>query len=62
MAAVEVARYEQVRHRNPEIIGASRGTVLTSFEDLEGRFYAVVLWKGDALGICETYWLEAIHR
>jgi hypothetical protein len=57
-----VTRYTPVRHRHADIAGATHGVVLASFEDLTGRFYAVVLWDGESMTITETYLLEATHR
>lgn len=62
MTATAITRNTPVRNRNPDMAGATHGTVLTSFEDLTGRFYAVVLWDGQGMTITETYWLEATHR
>lgn len=49
---------DQVRHIDPEMVGASRGTVLATFLDLEGHPVAAVQWRGGSLTITQLKWLD----
>lgn len=51
-------RGDRVRHISPDIVGAARGTVLASFEDLEHQPCTAVQWDGGYLGVTRTKWLD----
>jgi len=51
-------RGDKVRHISAEMIGASRGTVLATFLDLENQPVAAVQWEGGYLGVSRLKWLD----
>jgi hypothetical protein len=51
-------RGEKVRHINPDMVGASRGTVLATFLDLENQPVAAVQWHDGSLDVVRQRWLD----
>lgn len=51
-------RGDQVRHISRDMCGASRGTALVTFADLEGESCTAVQWRGGSLTVCRTKFLD----
>lgn len=51
-------RGDRVRHISPDMVGASRGTVLASFGDIQGQPCTAVQWDGGCIGVTRTKWLD----
>ena len=52
-------RGDQVRHISRQVVGAARGTVLASFEDLDHQPCAAVQWADGDLVVIRTKWLDS---
>lgn len=49
---------DRVRHISRDVVGATRGTVMASFTNLDGEDYAAVQWDGGCLALTHTKWLD----
>lgn len=54
----ELIRGEQVRHISPDMVGATRGTVLASFLDADCEPVAAVQWDGGSITVPRLKWLD----
>lgn len=53
-------RGDQVRHFSPDVCGASRGTALLTFADLQGDSWTAVQWRDGGLSLVRTKWLDTV--
>lgn len=53
-----LVRGDKVRHRSPEIVGATRGVVVGVLTDFEHQPFAVVQWAGESMTVTYLYLLE----
>ncbi len=51
-------RGDQVRHISRDVVGATRGTVLAEFHDLQDQPMAAVEWTGGSLTVTHLKWLD----
>lgn len=56
MAVITIQRLDKVTHRSA-VAAATHGTVVATFNDLQGRPCAAVQWAGGYFGVSRLKWL-----